>query len=161
MSDQSGATVWFCSSLNKTWFNLSLIRLSSCCLVFIRWTFHHIILSFSFRLFFFVHDIFHHFFVSFSVSCTLIRTLSSPRWTLLITTSRWDTTSRGENAFMFHTLMLTRTRCLCWLSFFRYPTIYLAPAGKKDEPIRYEVTQQLSVISVLILILKTTSLRHH
>lgn len=35
---------------------------------------------------------------------------------------------------------LSLTSCL---SFCRFPTIYLAPAGRKDDPIRYQVTLPL------------------
>ncbi len=98
----------------------------------------------------------------------MIRTSWLLRWTLLITTSLWDTMSSGEirisrlcTRCLIGTWSLIGTRCLieisvetrsrvkedsgvsCLLSVFRYPTIYFAPVGKKGEPIRYEVTQQL------------------
>lgn len=74
----------------------------------------------------------------------MIGTSSLLRWTPSITTSHWAMTSKGE-----WILWAIREDRLCieslfhpsvHLSIFRYPTIYFAAAGKKDKPLRYEVT---------------------
>lgn len=64
---------------------------------------------------------------------------------LLKTMSRWDTMSKGEEEDFINKLQ--KRAHIKYISYmvlffaFSFPTIYFAPVGKKDDPIRYQVTQ--------------------
>lgn len=66
---------------------------------------------------------------------------------LLIMMSHWDTTSKGEHEDLINKLVEKKKKSpieylfYVFVFLFSFPTIYFAPVGKKDNPIRYQVTQ--------------------